>query len=180
MEKRCPAGIFPSDRPIQVPTAVCEFALRVGADSGFETRDKEGKHARRELRRRSSGEHFATRAVEGARTPRANKEAQDARSCALAVSPFWIPRSTRRILRRRTLSHSPSLPCRRVRSFGKANKMADAEWDTSKENFQPLRKGRDAKMLSEASGMHHGERATKMKEERRCVSRRASRISNRR
>ena len=98
----------------------------------------------------------------------------------LAVSPFWIPRSTRRILRRRTLSHSPSLPCRRVRSFGKTNKMADAEWDTSKENFQPLRKGRDAKMLSEASGMHHGERATKMKEERRCVSRRASRISNRR
>ena len=105
------------------------------------------------------------------------------RTLVRVLSPsvvFWIPRSTRRTLRRRTLSHPPSLPSRRVRSFGKTNKMADAEWDTSKENFQPLRKGRDAKMLSEASGMRHGERATKLKEERRCVSRRASRISNRR
>ena len=76
---------------------------------------------------------------------------------------------------------TPSFAAVPPRAFlGKTNKMADAEWDTSKENFQPLRKGRDAKMLSEASGMRHGERATKMKEERRCVSRRASRISNRR
>ena len=43
----------------------------------------------------------------------------------------------------------------------------DAAWDTSKENFQPLRKGRDAKILTEVSAMPQGERATKIKEERR-------------
>lgn len=43
----------------------------------------------------------------------------------------------------------------------------DAAWDTSKENFQPLRKGREAKILTEVSAMPQGERASKIKEERR-------------
>jgi len=45
--------------------------------------------------------------------------------------------------------------------------MDDAAWDTSKENFQPLRKGREAKILTEVSAMPQGERASKIKEERR-------------
>ena len=50
----------------------------------------------------------------------------------------------------------------------KSAKMADdAAWDTSKENFQPLRKGREAKILKEVSAMPQGERASKIKEERR-------------
>ena len=52
--------------------------------------------------------------------------------------------------------------------FGKTNEMADPTWDTSKENFQPLRKGRGAKALEQgASDVPRGERATKIKEERR-------------
>ena len=43
----------------------------------------------------------------------------------------------------------------------------DAAWDTSKENFQPLKKGREARILKEVSAMPQGERATKIKEERR-------------
>lgn len=50
--------------------------------------------------------------------------------------------------------------------------MSDPTWDTSKENFQPLKKGRDAKMLDQATGMGNGERATKIKEERRYARRR--------
>ena len=50
----------------------------------------------------------------------------------------------------------------------KSAKMADdAAWDTSKENFQPLRKGREAKILTEVSAMPQGERASKIKMERR-------------
>ena len=45
--------------------------------------------------------------------------------------------------------------------------MSDPTWDTSKENFQPLKRGRDAKMLDQVTGMANGERATKIKEERR-------------
>ena len=45
--------------------------------------------------------------------------------------------------------------------------MSDPTWDTSKENFQPLKRGRDAKMLDQVTSMDNGERATKIKEERR-------------
>ena len=45
--------------------------------------------------------------------------------------------------------------------------MSNPTWDTSKENFQPLKRGRDAKMLDQVTGMANGERATKIKEERR-------------
>ena len=44
--------------------------------------------------------------------------------------------------------------------------MSDPTWDTS-ENFQPLKRGRDAKMLDQVTSMDNGERATKIKEERR-------------
>jgi|TARA_B110000977_G_scaffold3997_1_gene5581 hypothetical protein len=45
----------------------------------------------------------------------------------------------------------------------------DATWDTSKENFQPLKKGREAKILNEVVAMPTDERAAKIKEERRYV-----------
>ena len=45
--------------------------------------------------------------------------------------------------------------------------MADPTWDTSKENFQPLKKGRAPKSMDEANNMRHSERATKIRDERR-------------
>ena len=48
--------------------------------------------------------------------------------------------------------------------------MSDPTWDTVKENFQPLRKGRDPKRMDDANNMQHGERAQKIKDERRYVS----------
>ena len=48
--------------------------------------------------------------------------------------------------------------------------MSDPTWDTVKENFQPLRKGRDPKRMDDANNMQNNERAQKIKDERRYVS----------
>jgi|AntAceMinimDraft_1070359.scaffolds.fasta_scaffold13053_2 hypothetical protein len=47
--------------------------------------------------------------------------------------------------------------------------MSDPTWDTSKENFQPLKKGRDPRRMDEATNMRQGERVSKIQDERRCV-----------
>jgi hypothetical protein len=47
--------------------------------------------------------------------------------------------------------------------------MSDPTWDTSKENFQPLKKGRDPRRMDEANNTRHSERALKIQDERRCV-----------
>lgn len=47
--------------------------------------------------------------------------------------------------------------------------MSDPTWDTVKENFQPLKKGRDPKRMDEANNMRHSERALKIQDERRYV-----------
>ena len=57
--------------------------------------------------------------------------------------------------------------------------MADPTWDTTKENFQPLRRGRDPRMMEEAADMKQSERAAKIQDERRCARARRGRRSPR-